>query len=249
MAYTELCGSKLRSKLGSTLNESVSAPVSSFAQRQLVKMGWREGSGLGKNSQGMSSHIKVKKREEELGLGATNTDLPNSDEWWNNSVADTLSRLSSSNKKKIRKKVKKFTDDELFRATGGARFGMRAQRRSEGKWARSEKSTESQENEALKNIEWNGLGKACTVKDGKKRKRTEETTFVKTTDSDDSKKKRKDAKKEIVESTSMSSLDNGPDTDVSVSEKRKKKKKKSSRQDKAVEDSERKRKKKRRKKS
>ena len=42
-------------------------------------------------------------------------------------------------KKKKKEKVKTFyTDEELFEATGGARFGMRAQRRQHGKWARAE---------------------------------------------------------------------------------------------------------------
>ena len=33
--------------------------------------------------------------------------------------------------------VKIYTDEELFQATGLARFGMRAQRRAEGKWKRT----------------------------------------------------------------------------------------------------------------
>jgi Pin2-interacting protein X1 len=33
----------------------------------MQKMGWSEGKGLGKNEEGMVTHIKLKKRAEELG--------------------------------------------------------------------------------------------------------------------------------------------------------------------------------------
>eukprot|EP00567_Pseudictyota_dubia_P012635 CAMPEP_0197454202 /NCGR_PEP_ID=MMETSP1175-20131217/37251_1 /TAXON_ID=1003142 /ORGANISM="Triceratium dubium, Strain CCMP147" /LENGTH=45 /DNA_ID= /DNA_START= /DNA_END= /DNA_ORIENTATION= len=45
MAYTDLSGSKLKRQLGAALNESVAAPVASFAKRQMEKMGWTEGTG------------------------------------------------------------------------------------------------------------------------------------------------------------------------------------------------------------
>ena len=34
----------------------------------LQKMGWQEGSGLGKEQQGMTEHIKVKKLEDGAGV-------------------------------------------------------------------------------------------------------------------------------------------------------------------------------------
>ena len=76
MAYTNVCGKKLRAKLGGTLNESAAShspallPASqSFAKRQLEKMGWREGTGLGKRRDGMQRHVAIKQREDEMGLG------------------------------------------------------------------------------------------------------------------------------------------------------------------------------------
>ena len=193
MAYAaDLCGSKLKAKLASTLNESSAAPISSnsCAARQMAKMGWKEGTGLGKKRNGITSHIKVKKREENSGLGIEKErtrKLGVEGMWWSSNVSDTLMRLQQkkngdkkskkSKKEKKDKKSKKknkekspkvYTDEELFHATGGARFGMRAQRRAEGKWQRTEHSQSLKEwEEAVKSkIEWNGLGKAQVLLKG-----------------------------------------------------------------------------------
>lgn len=41
-----------------------------IAMKMLGKMGWKEGSGLGVNEDGMSTHIHVRKRREGTGIGA-----------------------------------------------------------------------------------------------------------------------------------------------------------------------------------
>eukprot|EP00578_Thalassiosira_sp_NH16_P019220 CAMPEP_0181098508 /NCGR_PEP_ID=MMETSP1071-20121207/12164_1 /TAXON_ID=35127 /ORGANISM="Thalassiosira sp., Strain NH16" /LENGTH=286 /DNA_ID=CAMNT_0023181109 /DNA_START=244 /DNA_END=1100 /DNA_ORIENTATION=- len=211
MAYTDVCGKKLQSKLGSHLNESASShtplllPSSqSFAKRQLEKMGWTEGTGLGKNRDGMRSHVKIRKREDDLGLGREKEvarELGNV--WWKDSVGGTLARLQLRQRRKNierkdddddddgkgekRRKEKKrkskrktrehvsstaaaavvphrtYTDEELFEATGGARFGMRAQRRAGGKWKRTESGNEDLEDRARSSMEWNGRGSARVV--------------------------------------------------------------------------------------
>ncbi|KAL3782439.1 hypothetical protein HJC23_006012 [Cyclotella cryptica] len=184
MAYTGLCGSKLRSKLGAVLNESatshspalLSSDVS-FAKRQLEKMGWKEGTGLGKRRDGLVEHVKIRQREDEMGLGREK-ELARAveDVWWKDSVGGTLAKLQAqkdkSSEKKKKKKSKKekndkpvvkiYTDEELFEATGGARFGMRAQRRAEAKWKRTESGNALAELEkkAEASMEWNGLGTA-----------------------------------------------------------------------------------------
>ena len=174
MSYAnDLCGSKLRAKLGASLNESAAQGISStsFAARQMAKMGWKEGTGLGKNRDGMKTHIKVVKREDNVGLGQEK-ELANemSNSWWKDNVSSTLERLQNKtkkrkdSKKKKKKKIKRdYTDEELFEATGGARFGMRAQRRAEGKWKRAEIISTEDEDQAKSKIEWNGLGKAKTL--------------------------------------------------------------------------------------
>jgi len=190
MAYSaDLCGSKLRGKLGAVLNESATtfspallASDKSFAKRQLEKMGWTEGTGLGKRRDGMKEHVKIKQREDEMGLGREKMKAQEvADVWWKDSVGDTLARLqkkksAKDDKEKKSKKKKKndkkekikkhFTDEELFEATGGARFGStsgaRANRSQHGKWKRSESGHEltEQEKKAKESMEWNGRGNA-----------------------------------------------------------------------------------------
>ena len=213
MAYADLATKKTMARLSASLNESASdashMKQSSFARKQLEKMGWSEGTGLGKKRDGMVTHIRTKKREDSVGLGGEKKIVEEqSDMWWSDSVGNTLARLQqakkrksmssddngsddddSKAKKKAKKKSKKksksdkkekkrskrkkskdsdsgevkiYTDQELFVATGGARFGMRAQRRAEGKWARTESGSKlwEEEEEARKKIEWNGLGNA-----------------------------------------------------------------------------------------
>ena len=150
-------------------------------------MGWKEGTGLGKRRDGMVDHIKIKQREEEMGLGREK-ELAKAvgDVWWKDSVGGTLARLQSmkkgdkkkKKKDKSEKKIKIFTDEELFAATGGARFGMRAQRRAEGKWKRTESGQELAELEkkAQASMEWNGRGDAKVVVLEKKKKRKYDDT-------------------------------------------------------------------------
>ena len=147
-------------------------------------MGWIAGQGLGKDKQGMKSHIKVKQRAEDEGIGHEKVKVEQaSSHWWQGAVNDTLAKLnqsgtSSSNKKSKKKKSKKkskkskvveiktYTDEELFIATGGARFGMRAQRKQEGKWARAESGiSQAEEISAMAAVEWNGTGKAKFASD------------------------------------------------------------------------------------
>ena len=212
MAYADLATKKTMARLSASLNESAAdashMKQSSFARKQLEKMGWSEGTGLGKKRDGMVTHIRTKKREESVGLGGEKKIVEEqSDMWWMDNVGSTLARLQQAKKRKsmssdngsdddskARKKAKKkskksksksdkkekkqskkkkskdsdsgevktYTDHELFVATGGARFGMRAQRRAEGKWARTESGSKlwEEEEEARKKIEWNGLGSA-----------------------------------------------------------------------------------------
>ena len=43
----------------------------------MEKMGWAEGKGLGKSSNGILTHVKLKKRVEEVGLGSEVEDARN----------------------------------------------------------------------------------------------------------------------------------------------------------------------------
>ena len=99
MAYaTKLCGSKLRDKLTLTFNELSSQKISTnaFAAKQTAKMGWTERTGLGKKRDGIASHIKVRKREENIGLGVEKEctrQMGVEGMWWSSSVSNTLMKL------------------------------------------------------------------------------------------------------------------------------------------------------------
>lgn len=299
MAYTNISGKKLQSKLASTLNESATShsPAllnsnQSFAKRQLEKMGWTEGTGLGKKRDGMKSHVKIKKREDNMGLGQEKVQTKEMENvWWKDSVGGTLARLQANKKKKnddkksisekknknknkkdkkSKKKskqessssedsaaIKTYTDEELFEATGGARFGTKGGRRAEGKHKRTESSAELTvlEQKAKASMEWNGRGDAQVVIDKKKQKKkrkhadddtseddnsnvvspniSEEEDVERTTSSDDdkqSKKKRRklEKKKEQLHQVSLSDDDDVATAAKKKSKKESKKKKKKS---------------------
>ena len=125
-----LVGKKMLSKLSSSMSEVTSGSSETFGKKMLQKMGWSEGKGLGKSEQGVTSHVRVKKREEAVGIGA---DVPEQmdDQWWYNVYNKAAAKMPGSSKKKKKgKKGKKPgsipTDEELFAACGGARLGMRA---------------------------------------------------------------------------------------------------------------------------
>jgi len=225
MAYTSLAGKKLQQKLGASLNESASAPTSSFAKKQLEKMGWKEGDGLGARSTGIKTHIRVYKREDDVGVGHDKLKLAEaSNMWWSSSISNTLEKLSSKRKKKKNKKDKKktkkiYTDEELFEATGGARFGMRAQRRAESKWARTEKNADLsiQEEKAKGKLEWNGLGEAKLL--------LEDNHKNKSKDAKDRKRKRENNDNEVVEEKKCDEVQSSTISKKDKKEKKKKKKK------------------------
>jgi Pin2-interacting protein X1 len=131
-----LYGSKLKKKLGAQLNETASQGPNEFARSQLIKQGWTPGTGLGKRRDGRTSHIAVKQREEGAGIG-TEKKVPSQQqqqqqqEWWQDSFSDTLAKLGGTKRS--------FTDEELFQATGGKRFSMRAApTQNLHKWRRTE---------------------------------------------------------------------------------------------------------------
>ena len=154
------------------MNESVATGPNEFARKQLEKLGWKEGTGLGKNRDGRAEHIRVTKRRDGQAIGAASTEIDpvvTGDQWWKSSVGNTLARLAAAKKQKKSKKSKKeekkkkkrkleYTDEELFEATGGARFGMRAQTQQRGKWNRAEDAiTKDEEDLAKSKTEWDGM--------------------------------------------------------------------------------------------
>lgn len=64
----------------------------------LQKMGWKEGRGLGKEGVGVQECIQVKKKSDNLGLGATVSRDSSQDwsDWWNDAYNDVATKLSSN---------------------------------------------------------------------------------------------------------------------------------------------------------
>jgi Pin2-interacting protein X1 len=60
-------------------NLNWSEDQSRFGFKMLQKMGWKIGEGLGKNNEGVSEHVKVMKRHDNLGLGAKKSNASNLD--------------------------------------------------------------------------------------------------------------------------------------------------------------------------
>lgn len=222
-----LVSATTKKELGSKMNEAAATGPSAWAMKMLQKQGWKEGSGLGKEGQGMSSHIRIAKKDDSLGVGAKAAQQDNfMDQWWFAAYAagakpiggaaaetrDTLRRKvarssasdsdssdsgsdssrdlgsAGAGKRKCphagtalegagpsKRKRSDSSDssdssdddsdavrsrarapassgsgmviaggvvipsfEDLFRATGGARLGMRARRSQPGKWARAE---------------------------------------------------------------------------------------------------------------
>ena len=108
----DLVTSKTRSRLGSQMNDSAATGYSSFAKAMMEKMGWEEGKGLGKNEDGITESIKVKKMEQNAGIGAAEASLAEiTDEWWRGAFDDGMKKVkdkksSKKNKKKVKDKDK-----------------------------------------------------------------------------------------------------------------------------------------------
>ena len=136
---------------------------SAVSRKLMASIGWSKGKGLGKDEQGIDEHLKARKREENIGLGAdasveaqfasgmhkgsgkASFDVEGG-QWWLDSFAGALDTVreaagkttSAKKKKKDGKKKKTNFLDDCFEASGGARLGMRARSQQSGKHRRAE---------------------------------------------------------------------------------------------------------------
>ena len=154
--YMRYVGRKTMRKLQSRSNEHFTeAPdKDSFGRAMMERMGWSEGKGVGKNEDGMKTHIRAEKRGAE-GLGADKGNAKFEGDNAKSCIEDGwYLKVFDKNKKKKKKKKSKSkkrkrdsssdsdgegeaesekagpptipTDAELFAATGGAMLGRRA---------------------------------------------------------------------------------------------------------------------------
>ncbi|KAI9306302.1 G-patch domain-containing protein [Cunninghamella echinulata] len=84
-----LAGQKTVQRISSDPNNlNWSNDTSKFGFRMMAKMGWAPGKGLGVNEDGSQQHVKVKLKDDTLGLGAKKNTTEN---WLGNT--DAFSRL------------------------------------------------------------------------------------------------------------------------------------------------------------
>lgn len=84
-----LAGQKEKQRISSDPNNlNWSKDESKFGFRMLQKMGWSPGKGLGVNEDGKKEHIKIKLKDNTLGVGATKKSVDN---WLGHT--DAFSRL------------------------------------------------------------------------------------------------------------------------------------------------------------
>ena len=146
-----IVGKKMMTKLSMGNNDAVGGQnMSSFALKQMTKMGWSAGKGLGKTEQGITTYVRVKQRKENEGIGTENTAIEErKDQWWYNVYDQSAKKGQDKKDKKKKKKDKKTkkdkqtkfsipTDAELFKATGGKLFGRRSYGSCVGKLKRDQ---------------------------------------------------------------------------------------------------------------
>eukprot|EP00752_Nemacystus_decipiens_P007417 g6631.t1 len=149
----QLLGKRELKRLASVANDGAGTGYSGFAKGMMAKMGWAEGQGLGKDKQGRSTYVQVKKKDDNAGLGKEKAQQNNvNDQWYFNAFDSALANMGGKKKKKKKDKKTKDTAGEeeqseegagcmynkMFKATGGARMGMRARASQNGKLARTE---------------------------------------------------------------------------------------------------------------
>ena len=76
---------------------------SKFGQKMLEQMGWQKGKGLGRNEDGMTECIQIRRREEGAGLGDVNTSAAKTFKWGEQSWVDAYNQAA-----------KKFADEEVL---------------------------------------------------------------------------------------------------------------------------------------
>ncbi|XP_014245181.1 G patch domain-containing protein 4 [Cimex lectularius] len=77
-----------------------------FAKKQLLKYGWKEGSGLGKNKTGITTAIKPKRKLNKEGFGfCAGEEYTNN--WWDKVFNETASKINIGDKEENTKRTKK----------------------------------------------------------------------------------------------------------------------------------------------
>ena len=109
-------------KLGGTQNKAwVESSGKSVGMKLMKRMGWKEGEGLGKDGDGQQTHIHIKRRTDNQGLGLSDNEVNKtfiSTIGNFNDVLQSLNKEHSDVIKKMKKRERKLKKKEEKRKEG-----------------------------------------------------------------------------------------------------------------------------------
>ena len=124
---------------------ATAADTSAFGHRMLMKMGWQKGKGLGKDEDGRTEHVKVKKRIDERGLGAEAD--PTGNTGWAQQQQGFMGVLAALNAK-----YKNQAQDEANSTSSKKQEKLEKQKRREKKAAKKRQRDADSESSATSGI-------------------------------------------------------------------------------------------------
>ncbi|KAI9495214.1 hypothetical protein BDB00DRAFT_786552 [Zychaea mexicana] len=125
-----LAGAKVKQRLSDDPNNLAwSNDQSKFGFKMLMKMGWAPGKGLGVNEDGNKEHVKIRLKENTLGLGA---DKRTTDNWLGNTDAfsQLLADLNSRTAEAASTEPEKAVDDKNDEETTSKKDKKKKRKRS-----------------------------------------------------------------------------------------------------------------------
>jgi len=159
--------------------------TSAFGHRMLMKMGWQKGKGLGKDEDGRTEHVKVKKRIDERGLGAEAD--PTGNTGWAQQQQGFTGVLAALNAK-----YKNQAQDEEVTTSSKKQEKLEKQKRREKKAAKKRRRDNNPESSASSGTAETGDEKRRV----KKTKKNEEKATATDSEDNDDKTETKAAKAE-----------------------------------------------------
>ncbi|KAF7732892.1 PIN2/TERF1-interacting telomerase inhibitor 1 [Apophysomyces ossiformis] len=137
-----LAGQKVKQRLSADPNNlHWSKDESKFGFRMLMKMGWAPGKGLGINEDGNKEHVKIRLKDNTLGVGATKK---NEDNWLDNT--DAFSRLLAD----LNSRAPETTTTTESSETSGEEEGEEEDSSKKTKRKRDDENEEEEEGEKKK---------------------------------------------------------------------------------------------------